>query len=279
MNRNQRMVLQNLGYTAVFAILGIYASTVTGQQINKESKSVPKEAMPEAVSRAEASTSPEEIKIFWLKYGNAREIAKLLRDTIENIRVTVDARTNSIVFSGTEEKGRIAQALLEKLDHSAPDNQALSPVDVRIIWLAEGDASAAKPADDLKGVVEELRRLGLHEVGQVAQALVKSSLGGRTFRISCLPLLEGKPTQLRADGAIREGMIEIHISATRYGETTEAVSRNKPPEKLAEIDLSTVFKENQYIVLGVAPIGKYTSVFVIQVLPSADKRSPGPTRR
>ena len=39
-------------------------------------------------------------------------------------------------------------------------------------------------------------------------------------------------------------------------------------EKLTDLNVHTAFKTNDYIVLAVAPIGKITSVFVIQITES-----------
>jgi hypothetical protein len=132
----------------------------------------------------------------------------------------------------------------------------------------------------------------------VAQTVVRSQYGN-VFHISCSPLLEFKPTMLTADGTIMPGgELEIHVSSARPGgpETAafapgpdmqgagmpspvmpgRAMGPGGPPrqssaefaEQLTDLNVHTAFKTNDYIVLAVAPIGKITSVFVIQITES-----------
>jgi len=161
---------------------------------------------------------------------------------------------------GTEEKLQTAKAILERLDSPSPSEEHRSlPINVRVFWLIDGDENDAAPAECLKDVVEELHRQGLKNIGQVAQTMVRSQHEG-TFQISCSPLLDKWPTMLTANGRIlADSKLRISITATKTNVT------DKPGEKLANVDVNTVFKTNDYIVLAVAPIGKITSVFVIQI--------------
>jgi hypothetical protein len=272
---------------AILTLIGFCALPVMGQQPVLRDELTPVKH-PAATGRSDATpplkpdvsaSEPRQFRVIRLKFANPQEVVKVIGVTLledHNVRIAVDTRTNSILMSATKEQFRFALDIIQEMDvpPSPPDAKPRSaPVDVRVIWLAEGDANAAKPAEDLKGVVDELHRLGLNKVGQVAQVLVKSQVGGRNFHIACSPLLEGKPTQLTAQGQILEDLTgEISITATRRrDETKGAVSPNEPTERLAQIDLNIdmkkAYRENQYIVLAVAPIGKITSVFVLQITP------------
>ena len=102
----------------------------------------------------------------------------MLNQIIPGLNVAIDQRNNAIVVGGTNEKLQTANVLLRRLDSTRPsENRHSSPVSVRLVWLVEGDESAAPPAENLKGVVEELRHQGLKNLGQVAQAVVRSQYG------------------------------------------------------------------------------------------------------
>lgn len=99
---------------------------------------------------------------------------------------------------------------------------------------------------------------------------------------------------LTADGTIMPGgELEIHVASARPGGPETAAVEPGPDmrgaampgagrrrvepirqssvevaEKLTDLTVHTAFKTNDYIVLAVAPIGKITSVFVIQITES-----------
>jgi hypothetical protein len=262
---------------AFFAIVGIYASPAMGQKADAslqptaaKQPTATFESKPASIPTTYAPTAEtKRLLVFHLLHGDATDIANIIAGTLledKNTRVAVDKRINAILIYASEDQLQLARTLIQSLDVPKPEPKpSLTPIDVRLIWLAEGDAGAAKPADDLKGVVEELHRLGLNDVRQVAQTMVKSQLNGRKFHVSCSPLLEGKPTQLTTEGMImdmKDLTMQIHISVSRSDKPGTA------GDKLVGIDLNTVTEENQYLVLGVAPIGKITSIFVIQVIPA-----------
>ena len=213
----------------------------------------------------------EVIRLIRLRYSDADTMARVLDQSISGrggLRIAIDKQKNSVILMGSEEQLQTAEELIRKLDSPGPNDKApSSPVSIRIIWLVEGDQNAAAPADNLKDVVEELQHQGLVRLGQVAQTVVRSQYEG-TFQISCSPLLENKPTTLTASGRILTGSkLQIRISATEANARLGA-DADQPGEKLINLDVNTVFKTNDYIVLAVAPIGKITSVFVIQITDS-----------
>lgn len=263
MSKFNHMYSRNLKLAAILALVCVCAQPAMGQQA------------PVASPAKESQPQPEEksIQVFRLEYADAETLAGVIAQIVGGLNVAFDKLSNSIVVSGTRNNLKFAEALALRLDSRDIIERAhFSPVSVRVVWLVEGDDSAAAPANDLKGVLVELNRMGLKQLGQVAQAVVRSQEEG-TFQISCSPLLENKPTMLSANGRIsaREGL-QIHISATRRG-APEAAAADKPArlgaaettEKLIDLNVNTVFSTNDYIVLAVAPIGKITSVFVIQI--------------
>jgi hypothetical protein len=295
MTKFMQMLLRNLELVAIVAIACIYAYPAFGQRVPGAS-SAREEQVPSGVSvpGAQSPSEEQELKVFQLAYSNAGEMANVLSQIIPGLNIAIDQRNNAIVVGGAKEKLQTADVLLRRLDTAVSIGKTrTSPVSVRLVWLVEGDDSAAPPAENLKGVVEELRHQGLKNLGQVAQAVVRSQYGN-VFHISCSPLLENKPTMLTADGTIMPGgELEIHVASARPGgpETVEAApgpdmrrpvrpgmgmrgdgpirqSSVEVAEKLTDLDVHTAFKTNDYIVLAVAPIGKITSVFVIQITES-----------
>jgi hypothetical protein len=285
-----QMLSRNLKITAIIAIACVYAHPAFGQRV-PGANPAKEERVPGGTSVPEAQSSSEEqeLKVFQLTYSNAGEMANVLSQIIPGLNIAIDQRNNAIVVGGAKEKLQTADVLLRRLDTAVSSGKTrTSPVNIRLVWLVEGDESAAPPAENLKGVVEELRHQGLKNLGQVAQTVVRSQYGN-VFHISCSPLLENKPTMLTADGTIMPGgELEIHVASARPGGPETAAVAPGPDmtggpmrpgrpirqssvevaEKLTDLNVHTAFKTNDYIVLAVAPIGKITSVFVIQITES-----------
>jgi hypothetical protein len=124
------------------------------------------------------------------------------------------------------------------------------------LWLAN-DGSGAPPADDLKDVVTELSRMGVKDLRQVGQMVVQSS-SGQPFHLSSLPDFAGQPTRVTASGILSEpndGAVGMEVRIEATGAT----------QKLSEVSTRITVPQKQYVVLATAPVGKITSVFVVQV--------------
>ena len=267
MAKFMQMLSRNLKIAVIFTIVCVCVNPAFGQRVVSGAG---KEPPPQSEKQT--------LNVFYLIHSDAGEMANVLNQIIPGLNVGIDQRNNAIVVGGTDDKLQTADVLLRRLDTARPSERPhSSPVSVRLVWLVEGDESAAPPAENLKGVIEELRHQGLKNLGQVAQAVVRSQYEDR-FQISCSPLLENKPTMLGADGKIfAGGELQIQVTATRSGEPGAGATapesaapgrRRSNSEFLTELNVHTVFKTNDYIVLAVAPIGKITSVFVIQITES-----------
>jgi hypothetical protein len=300
MTKFMQMLSRNLEIAAIVAIACVYAQPTFGQRVPGTSRPVDERVQGGRNTAREEQLSSEEqtLKVFNLKNSDAETLARVIAQIIPGLNVAIDQRNNAIVVGGQKETLQSAETLLSRLDSTGANDQSRhTPVSIRLVWLVEGDESAAPPAENLKGVVEELRHQGLKNLGQVAQAVVRSQYGN-VFHISCSPLLENKPTMLTADGTIMPGgELEIHVASARPGGPETAAFAPGPDmaaampsgdmpgagmrrvgpfrqssvevaEKLTDLNVHTAFKTNEYIVLAVAPIGKITSVFVIQITES-----------
>jgi Bacterial type II/III secretion system short domain len=294
-----QMLSRNLGLAAIIAIACVYVHPAFGQKV----------VSSDAREVRGMQSQPEDLtlKVFKLAHSDADIMAHVLAQSVPGINVATDQRNNAVVVGGAKEKLQIVQDLIDRLDSTnSNEKNRFLPVSVRLVWLVEGDESAAPPAENLKGVVEELRHQGLKNLGQVAQTVVRGQYGNN-FHISCSPLLENKPTILSADGMIMPGgELEIRVASARPGGPENSafapgmadmqgmamtgvvgsampagragmgMMPGGPPrqssaefaEKLTDLNVHTSFKPNDYIVLAVAPIGKITSVFVIQITES-----------
>lgn len=286
MTRSWQRSLRPLGCLMIVLLAGLYGGSALGQELKKTLKkpdgAITKEARPPA--------REQEIKIFSLQYADVEQTAQLLRGIMAQqpevpISIGPDKRTNSIIAQGPAESLRVMEAIVRRLDEPAPEptrRPAPKPIRIRIIWLAEGlpETEGSAPADDLKGVAEELARVGVKNVRQVAQMMVMTQSDGKPegkFQLSCTPLLDGAPAMFTAGGkvSIEQGVgnLQIGLSANRQTPPGEPFTRGRrnPAATLVDLELDTVVRPSQYAVLGVAPVGKITSIFVIQVIPGEGK--------
>jgi len=222
-----------------------------------------------AIDVAPAAEPESQIKIFRLVNAEPASAAHLLATLLpknSHISFAVDDRTRSLVASGSRDSLAVAEAVLTKLDERANLERPKSSVsyEVRILWLVN-DKKGAPPADDLKDVVAELSRLGVKDVRQVGQMVVQTSLG-QSFDLSSVPDFAGQPAKLTASGRLSErseGSVEMRVSiraaAMPWGPS------GQQQQVLSELSTRIVLPQKQYVVLATAPVGKITSVFVVQV--------------
>jgi hypothetical protein len=152
---------------------------------------------------------------------------------------------------------------------------------VRIVWLASGLAEdvGVEPAGDLKEAVHELEGIGVRGLRQVGQAVVYAAPDGQ-FQISCAPMLDDGPAEMTVDGSLgeKDGVprLRVQLSAdqTIYlvpkvaGEpTAKTAPRSIQRKNLVRLHTEIAAPPGHYVVLGVTPVGKTTSVFVVQVTP------------
>jgi hypothetical protein len=216
-------------------------------------------------------------RVFGLVNAEARDVAKVITTVLgPGEKIAVDERTNSILAQGTQGTLLIIDAILTKLDEAADKDlkkySAATTFQVRVVWVASElpPDQGAKPADDLKEVLGELAKIGVKELRQVGQAIVNTTPDGQ-FQVRCSPLLAGRPSDLEISGTLKmrqeTPILNVQLSASQ----TEPAALGPPgrgrPTTKRLVDLGTAITAplGHYVVLGVTPVEKMTSVFVIQV--------------
>ena len=222
------------------------------------------------------------IKVFPLAYSNAQDMVDVLGvlTDIKKTRVSVDLRTNSVIVSSEQEHGlKVIEALITRLDQAHPehDKSRFGPSAtfyVRLVWLASGpDAGDGDdPAADLKDVLAELAKLGIHDVRQVAQTIVNTGIDGQ-FSVSCQPVYGERPAQWKIDGNLEEAdeafrlYIQLSTSHGPHIVETDMGAMQQPEQDLVDLETDLVMREGHYVVLGITPTGKTQSIFVLLVTP------------
>lgn len=217
------------------------------------------------------------LKVFQLANAQAQELALVLRGLLADSRLAVDERTNSIIISGETERLNIAEALIERLDAVANppalpatqlDRQA---VQVRVLWLVSGlQGERAAPAKDLEPVIGALAQLGIEDLRVVANSLVNVS--GKDFTLLGTPVLDA-PTRFEVTGTLdwappmQHPKLALDLDVREDpGVSPGAKDAQAAPRNLVSLSSTIDAPFGQFVVLGAAPIGHLTSVFVVQVV-------------
>lgn len=166
------------------------------------------------------------------------------------------------------------ESILEHLDVPLGAGGSASPERrLRLVWLVSGleREDAAPPPGDLKEVIEELAKIGVTDLKLAAQTVV--TLAGSEFAITASPILD-KPCELTIEGVRGESgdpnQLELRL---KVREVFEYVTPAKPGKAsseriglrdLCQLETTVSAPPGHAVVLGVTPIGKMTSVFVIQ---------------
>ena len=227
-----------------------------------------------------AKEDMKQIKIFSIQNADVDSLAQALTGVLSqnDLKIAVDPRSNSIIAVGAENQLEIVEAIIMRLDETRDkDLQRQRAFQVRIVWLASGlSDEAPKPVPDLLKVVNELITVGVTGLRQVGQAIVNVA-SGSDFQIGCTPMLGDAPVDTQISGTLLEmgdlPRLEIEISNRQTfppppSDITDARRRVVQYVELAHLETEIVAPLGQYVVLGVTPAGKMTSVFVVQITPS-----------
>ena len=241
------------------------------------------------LAKPEAKPKPT-ISVYHLKHAMAKEVELILRDIYringEKINLGKHPSGNSLILYASSAKHAEFSGLLKSIDvpKHIKSNQPVSHR-VQLFWLVnELEDDTPPPSEMLAPALKELSNLGIENLRQVSHVIVNSNPEGN-FHVQCSPEVDGKQVTLQFEGQLsRQGdvpnaKIRVSAAATERIKTGEQQTGNRklqglPPlesYKLIERNLVTLSTEitaprGHFVVLGATPIGKKTSVFVLQIL-------------
>ena len=224
------------------------------------------------------------VRIYQIKHADPSMVLAVLTTMFTgrpSVRLSLDPKNNAVVMMASPEELKTAAELVQTLDVPKTGPKGAAPgaaCQIRIVWLASGLSSKETPAptDDLKQVVDQLASLGVKDVRQVGQIVVNTLVEGK-FEVRCSPLFEGAPAELSVGGQLyaktEPVQLTLRIAAKQRRPITVGLAASKDAAGGAAdgavelVNMDTVISprlDGSYVVLGVAPVGKVTSVFVVQ---------------
>jgi hypothetical protein len=221
------------------------------------------------------------VRIYRLRYVPAdKTLTGLLTPLLgPKATLSLDAKRNQLVVRAGEETHNQLGALLQKVDVPTPVGETTTRR-VRVVWLVAGLAGAPKAKRellaDLKNVTEELSKIGVTDL-QLAAQFVARCVGTETFRAGGEAQLDGA-CQVEVHGQFVErptGAVALKIGVTARQTRPPAATPGRAGRSFPEqVDIATletmiVAPPDHAVVLGVTPMGKMTSVFVVTI--SEDK--------
>jgi hypothetical protein len=117
---------------------------------------------------------------------------------------------------------------------------------------------AIKPPEDLKKIVAELGKIGIDGLQLAAQAVFQT-VANNEFDVQCSPVLD-IPCQLTISGRFVQNPGDEKSLRLQVAARSEETNR-----VLCNLSTAIVAPLGRTVVLGSAPTGKTTSVFVVQV--------------
>lgn len=235
------------------------------------------------------------VRVFRLRFARAQDLVKIIAPTFAapegrppTVSLAADPATNSLLVMSNPDDEKQITALIEQLDRQAEATATSPGRRVRILWLVSG-MELPPPPPDLKDVIEELDGLGIQNLRLVTQNIIQTVPGQEFSTTSVAPGFS--LCRLKIEGTVTEKEGEtphLKISVSAAGRmppkpqpapdpTAPAVPTPPSPpmpsmSELASLMTTVVAPPGHKVVLGVAPIEQYTSVFVIQILPSTEAR-------
>jgi hypothetical protein len=222
-------------------------------------------------------SDPAEIRVVRLQHLAADEVAEIISRLIDRkgFRVATDARTNSLIISGSKDELATVTDVLAKLDvEESGERMVVVPVlpalRVRVFWLASDLGSVGEMPKDLSPVLKELESLGINKLELAGQMMVNVSQPNSSFSVHATPELK-QSYQLKFQGRItsQEGKpLSMRASIDcSLQEPTGKSDGSLATKSLANLETVIDAPLGQYIVLGTTLTGRSNSVFVLQLLP------------
>jgi hypothetical protein len=224
------------------------------------------------------------VQVLELRSARAEELAKVLQGMVPDATFAADRVSNKLVFSGNAASQALVHEITRHLDQEKPADVPEQGRKVRVVWLVS-DSELPPPPPDMKDVVDELGSMGITKLGLAAQSMVQAVSSGK-FSIQCSPAAFAN-CRLRIEGTLQESKnevprLELMLNASGALPPPPSAVPQPPPapgppvppagsSQLASISTTVMASPGHKVVLGVVPIEKYTSVFVIQILPGMGK--------
>jgi hypothetical protein len=237
----------------------------------------------EIISKMDVPQPDQELKIFSLRYIEAKKASEMLPQIVNHAYAVADPNANRLLVRGKASDLATVEALLQAID-VAPSPVA-GDVRLRLVWLvAHLPHEEAPPAPpDLGEVVHELEKHGIENLKVATQTIIKVSRKPQSNFSAQGTTRLAEPCQLILNGQVvsSEGealTLSIQIDACEQDGLREGGRSQGRP--LCRLSSELTLTPGHSVVLGVTPINAMTSVFVVQLLeapaakkPSAEKPS------
>jgi hypothetical protein len=232
------------------------------------------QALLTKLDEGEDSKARRESRVFPVPKERLDEVLRHLhaRGLTFNVTSTAGPRVGHMIsVIGDRKSLEEASAIIDQVGSAtAPRPQMRT----RVLWLVSGTDEAMgelpAPPKDLEPVVQELSRLGIEKPRLAAQTIINGLAGQQLVGYGSLALPFAN--RITVNGTVIEGAAAplLQIDIRVEGSPTARGS-------VAGANLSTQIATppGHFVVLGVTPTDKLTSVFVVQVS-SAEASNPGP---
>lgn len=152
-----------------------------------------------------------------------------------------------------------AKSAFEKQQRDAENAATAAPAVLRIVWLVSGlDESVTRlPSDNIQAAAAKLQALGVGELRQLTQILIRSGDDGVESQQSGM-VKAPHPISFRVSAA-RTGASKWKLEIV----TTDGSSDQFSTETRTEVSILP----GQVVLLGVGPCGGHDSAFAVEVVP------------
>jgi hypothetical protein len=216
----------------------------------------------------------QELRLYELQHAKAESAARAIAPLLgPNDSISADAERNLLVVRAAAASHKQVASLLEELDVVTPA-EAMTPRRLRIVWLVSGlprdpNSPRGLPAD-LKEIAAELAKVGVEDL-QVAAQFMARCVGTEQFRAGGEAQVGGKPCEVQVSGAFAQrSPAAATLKLTVTVRQLRPPEGGKPPSAAQYVDISALettitAPSGHPVVLGLTPMGKLNSVFVITI--------------
>ena len=227
-----------------------------------------------AFAQLDDNEAQQKLRVYALKYTDCDSAAHLIGDVIEgqSIRMSTDARTNSLIIRADDKSHERVDNLLKMLDVSrvqTPDKE-YGNVSIQLLWIVDVPQDQEEEFQGLKDPPASIKELLSGKLRE-RLAINNPKLGTQLY-LKCQPGSDGRgETSSEGIGEIGE-MHEFSISCNTFLQVQENGKYSVELDIQAGIDgkesvVSTKILtiDEHPVCLAIAPIGGVDSLFIVRV--------------
>lgn len=226
-----------------------------------QARKAEQEVIGAVLEKLDTRVEDETVEVYKFNADHVDLVQSILRNSIEGTMAYEHSAKGLVVRTSAPNHAKIKAIVLTLSKQLAPHKSESKRV--RVVWLVSGIESSQPLPKDLVPIVAELDKLGIQGLAVAAQSIVRTTSNSE-FNITAKVEINDDICDLRIEGTlIEKNEMSISVLASKANDLNSRGRTNAA--NLATINTKIRAPIGHPVVLGVSPLAKRSSAFVVTV--------------